>query len=103
LLVLGDMRELGGEADRLHACLADAVAGSGAAQIFLCGPHMEALGRALPRSAAAVHRADSTALSGVVADALQPGDVIAVKGSLGSRMKVVVDAIVAASAGEAEA
>ena len=43
LLAMGDMRELGEGADAYHAGLADAVAASGAAQVFLCGPHMEAL------------------------------------------------------------
>ena len=32
--------------------------------------------------------------------ALKAGDVVAVKGSLGSKMKIVVDAVVAASGGE---
>ena len=45
LLAMGDMRELGEGADAYHAGLADAVAASGAAQVFLCGPHMQALWR----------------------------------------------------------
>jgi UDP-N-acetylmuramoyl-tripeptide--D-alanyl-D-alanine ligase len=102
VLVMGDMRELGDDADRYHAGLADAVAGSGASKIFLCGPHMQALLRILPSSPSTLHRPDSAALSGDVAAALRPGDVVAVKGSLASKMKVVVDAIVAASDGEAE-
>jgi UDP-N-acetylmuramoyl-tripeptide--D-alanyl-D-alanine ligase len=63
---------------------------------------MRALLRALPSSSPTLHRPDSAALSGDVAGALRPGDVVAIKGSLGSKMKVVVDAIVAASGGEAE-
>jgi UDP-N-acetylmuramoyl-tripeptide--D-alanyl-D-alanine ligase len=35
-----------------------------------------------------------------VASALRAGDVIAIKGSLGSKMKNVVDAVLAASGGE---
>ena len=100
LLVLGDMRELGEGADAYHAGLADAVSESGAAQVFLCGPHMRARWEKLAPSQRGVHRPDSAALAGEVAAALRAGDVIAVKGSLGSKMKVVVDAIVAAS-GEA--
>jgi len=100
LLVLGDMRELGEGADAYHAGLADAVASSGAAQVFLCGPHMQALWRKLAPAQRAAHRPDSAALAGEVAAALRAGDVIAVKGSLGSKMKAVVDAIVAASDGE---
>ena len=38
LLAMGDMRELGEEADAYHAGLADAVAASGAAQVFLVRP-----------------------------------------------------------------
>jgi UDP-N-acetylmuramoyl-tripeptide--D-alanyl-D-alanine ligase len=100
VLALGDMRELGEGADAYHAGLAKAVAASGAAQVFLCGPHMEALWQQLAPAQRGVHRPDSAALAGDVAAALRAGDVVAVKGSLGSKMKIVVDAIMAASGGE---
>ena len=93
--------ELGEGADAYHAGLADAVAASGAAQVFLCGPHMQALWQRLAPAQRGVHRPDSTALAGDVAAALKAGDVVAVKGSLGSKMKIVVDAILAASGGGA--
>ncbi len=101
LLALGEMRELGEGADAYHAGLADAVSASGAAQVFLCGPHMRALWDRLAPAQRGVHRPDSASLAGEVAAALKAGDVIAVKGSLGSKMKIVVDAIQAASGGEA--
>jgi UDP-N-acetylmuramoyl-tripeptide--D-alanyl-D-alanine ligase len=100
LLALGDMRELGEYADSLHAGLADAVAASGAAQVFLCGPHMQALWQRLTAAQKGAYRPDSAALAGEVAAALRAGDVIAIKGSLGSKMKNVVDAVLAASGGE---
>jgi UDP-N-acetylmuramoyl-tripeptide--D-alanyl-D-alanine ligase len=100
VLALGDMRELGEGADAYHAGLADAVAASGAAQVFLCGPHMQALWRELAAGQKGVHKPDSAALADDVAAALRAGDVVAVKGSLGSKMKRVVDAILAASGGE---
>jgi len=100
LLAMGDMRELGDQADDLHAGLADAVAASGATQVFLCGPHMKALWQRLAAAQKGVHRPDSAALAGEVASALRAGDVIAIKGSLGSKMKNVVDAVLAASGGE---
>jgi UDP-N-acetylmuramoyl-tripeptide--D-alanyl-D-alanine ligase len=100
LLALGDMRELGEYADGLHAGLADAVAASGAAQVFLCGPHMQALWQRLAAAQKGAYRPDSAALAGEVAAALHAGDVIAIKGSLGSKMKNVVDAVLAASGGE---
>src|SRR5258708_7171826 len=99
LLAMGDMRELGEGADAYHAGLADAVAASGAAQVFLCGPHMQALWRLLAPARPGAHRPDSASLAGDVAAALRAGDVVAVKGALGSKMKNVVDAIVAASDG----
>ena len=102
LLAIGDMRELGEGADAFHAGLADAVAASGAAQVFLCGPHMQALWQRLAAAQKGAHRPDSASLAGEVAATLKAGDVIAVKGSLGSKMKNVVDAILAASGGEAE-
>jgi UDP-N-acetylmuramoyl-tripeptide--D-alanyl-D-alanine ligase len=101
LLALGDMRELGDGADAYHQGLADAVAASGASQVYLCGPHMKALWQALSPVQRGVHRPDSAALAPDIAGALRAGDVIAVKGSLGSKMKLVVDAVVAASDGEA--
>ena len=101
LLAMGDMRELGDGADAYHAGLADAVAASGAAQVFLCGPHMAAMWQRLSAGQRGVHRPDSAALAPDVATALRAGDVIAIKGSLGSRMKHVVDAVLAASGGEA--
>ncbi len=100
LLAMGDMRELGGHADAYHAGLADAVAASGATQVFLCGPHMQVLWQRLAAAQKGVHRPDSAALAGEVAAALRAGDVIAIKGSLGSKMKNVVDAVLAASSGE---
>jgi UDP-N-acetylmuramoyl-tripeptide--D-alanyl-D-alanine ligase len=101
LLAMGDMRELGDAADGYHAELAAAVVASGAERVFLCGPHMHALWQRLAAAQKGVHRPDSAALAGEVAAALREGDVIAVKGSLGSKMKNVVDAILAASGGEA--
>jgi UDP-N-acetylmuramoyl-tripeptide--D-alanyl-D-alanine ligase len=100
MLALGDMRELGEAADALHAGLADAVAASGATQVFLCGPHMQALWQRLAPVQRGVHRPDSAALAGEFAAALRAGDVVAIKGSLGSKMKIIVDAVVAASGGE---
>jgi len=63
---------------------------------------MQALWRLLAPAQRGVHRTDSASLAGEVAGALRAGDVIAVKGSLGSKMKTVVDAIVKASGGDVE-
>jgi UDP-N-acetylmuramoyl-tripeptide--D-alanyl-D-alanine ligase len=90
--VLGDMLELGDHAAAEHVSLAPAVAAS-ADILFTCGPHMRGLHEAVPAALRGAHAADSAALAPIVAEALRPDDAILVKGSLGSRMKLVVNAI----------
>jgi len=92
IAVLGDMLELGDEGPPEHLALADAVS-EAADLLFTCGPLMCLLCDAVPQRLHAVHAADSTALAPLVADAVRPGDTILVKGSLGSRMKRVVEAL----------
>ncbi|MCR0984431.1 UDP-N-acetylmuramoyl-tripeptide--D-alanyl-D-alanine ligase [Roseomonas populi] len=90
--VMGDMLELGNEGAAMHAALA-ADAAASADVVFTCGPQMAALHEALPAGKRGVHAADSAALAPIVADALRARDAVLVKGSLGSRMAVVVRAI----------
>ncbi len=93
--VLGDMLELGDEGPAEHAGLAEAVIGS-VDRLFTCGPLMRRLFDAVPETLRGAHAADSDALAPVVAAAVERGDAILVKGSLGSGMKRVVEAIEAA-------
>ena len=39
------------------------------------------------------HAADSSALCPLLTEAVRPGDLLLVKGSLGSRMRVIIDAL----------
>ncbi len=89
IAVLGDMRELGEFGPSLHAELA-ADAARAADLVFCCGPLMQHLFDALPEARRAVHMPDSAALAPAVKAALRPGDAVFVKGSLGSRMAVIV-------------
>jgi UDP-N-acetylmuramoyl-tripeptide--D-alanyl-D-alanine ligase len=95
IAVLGDMLELGTHSEAEHAGLAKDV-GECADLLYTCGDWMAYLHRAVPEGKRGAHRADSAALAPVVAAALRPGDAVLVKGSLGSRMRVVVDALEAA-------
>jgi UDP-N-acetylmuramoyl-tripeptide--D-alanyl-D-alanine ligase len=97
IAVLGDMLELGDEGPAEHAALAQAVIES-VDCLFTCGPLMRGLFEAVPDSVRGFHAADSAALAPVVADALRRGDVVLVKGSLGSAMRRVVEAIEPAAA-----
>jgi UDP-N-acetylmuramoyl-tripeptide--D-alanyl-D-alanine ligase len=92
IAAFGDMRELGDEAPAIHAALApDAAAVCDL--VFCCGDLMGHLYRALPDAKRGAHVGDSTALAPVLKAALRPGDAVLVKGSLGSRMAVVVAAL----------
>jgi UDP-N-acetylmuramoyl-tripeptide--D-alanyl-D-alanine ligase len=94
--VLGDMLELGDHSAREHADLADAVSDS-ADLLYACGPWMKYLFNAVAAEKIGLHAPDSTALAPAVCAAVRAGDAVLVKGSLGSRMRVVVDALEKAS------
>ncbi|MBX6320546.1 MAG: UDP-N-acetylmuramoylalanyl-D-glutamyl-2, 6-diaminopimelate--D-alanyl-D-alanine ligase, partial [Rhodospirillaceae bacterium] len=93
IAVLGDMLELGREGPRLHAELAEAVVGAGVDLVLTAGALMRHLSEALPPERRGPHAADSAALLPAVIDTVRPGDVVLVKGSLGSRMKPIVEAL----------
>ena len=92
LAVLGDMRELGDHGPAEHAGLAPDVAAH-ADMLFACGPLMRHLFEAVPTGMRGSYAPDSAALAGIVAGAVRPGDAVLVKGSLGSRMRAVVQAL----------
>jgi UDP-N-acetylmuramoyl-tripeptide--D-alanyl-D-alanine ligase len=91
--VLGDMLELGQEGGRLHRELAEAVDGAGVDVVFACGELMGSLYEALPASRRGAYARTAEALQPVLIDAVAPGDVVMIKGSLGSRMGPLVEAL----------
>lgn len=93
LAFLGDMLELGPTELDLHADLAREDAIAGIDQIHCCGPRMKALHQALHPQKRGLWRADSVQLAEALPDRIDGGDVCMVKGSLGARMAVVVEAI----------
>jgi UDP-N-acetylmuramoyl-tripeptide--D-alanyl-D-alanine ligase len=92
IAVLGDMLELGAAGPSEHAALAPDVVRS-ADLLFVCGPLMRHLFDAMPAARRAAQAADAVALAPIVAAAVTEGDAILVKGSLGSRMKTIVQAL----------
>jgi UDP-N-acetylmuramoyl-tripeptide--D-alanyl-D-alanine ligase len=93
LAVLGDMLEMGEGGPALHAALAEPIAAANTDLVFASGPQMKELWDALPKARRGAYAADSTALAPQLTAALQPGDTILVKGSLGSRMSVIIEAL----------
>ena len=95
IAVLGDMLELGDASTQLHTALAGDLEANGVDQVFCAGPDMAALDNILPAAMRAGAAEDSRALAPKVCRAVNAGDVVLVKGSLGSRMTLIVDALCA--------
>jgi UDP-N-acetylmuramoyl-tripeptide--D-alanyl-D-alanine ligase len=93
IAVLGDMLELGPKGPALHRSLAAAVAANAVDLVFCCGPLMHSLWQALSASRRGGYAEDSAALEAQVLPAIRAGDVVMVKGSLGSRMAPIVKAL----------
>ncbi len=93
IAVLGDMLELGDDAPRYHLDLAEPVSASGADMVFLSGPHMSGLADAL-RGHIEVRCGQSAAenQAGLLAE-IRAGDVIMIKGSLGSKLGPLVTSL----------
>jgi len=98
IAILGDMRELGAESLALHRSLAKPILAGGVDLVFCCGPQMRALYDCLPADRQGLWAPDSQSLAPLVAEALRPGDVVLVKGSLGSRMARVLERLSAGAA-----
>jgi UDP-N-acetylmuramoyl-tripeptide--D-alanyl-D-alanine ligase len=98
IAVLGDMRELGEQGPALHRELAPDLAAAGVELAFLIGPLMRGLHDLLPANMRGGHLGDSQSAVEPVCAALRGGDVVLVKGSLGTRMAPIVEALRAADA-----
>jgi UDP-N-acetylmuramoyl-tripeptide--D-alanyl-D-alanine ligase len=93
IAVLGDMLEMGPDGPAHHVGLAKEIEAARVDSVYLNGPQMKSLWEKLPASRRGAY-ADSSAENAVaVANAIQDGDVVLVKGSLGSRMAAIVDAL----------
>lgn len=97
IAILGDMRELGDAGPALHAGLAPSVTLNHLDQVFLVGPLMKNLAEALPTGMVAAHTQASAEMAPIAAGAVRAGDVVTVKGSLGTNMAPIVAALSARS------
>jgi UDP-N-acetylmuramoyl-tripeptide--D-alanyl-D-alanine ligase len=93
IAILGDMLELGPAGPELHRGLLEAVRANHVDAVFCCGPLMRNLWDALSSGRRGGYAESSAALESQVIAAIGAGDVMMVKGSLGSRMKTIVNAI----------
>jgi UDP-N-acetylmuramoyl-tripeptide--D-alanyl-D-alanine ligase len=93
IAVLGDMLELGPHEKALHLALKEAVDGSGADLVFACGPNMAHLVEALAPERRGAWEPRAEDLAERLFARIAPGDVIMVKGSNGSRMGPLAEAL----------
>ncbi len=93
IAILGDMLELGAHAAALHAGLAAPMDEQGVDVLYAAGPDMAHLFQAIPAAKRGVHAARAADLEAVVLAGLKAGDVVMIKGSNGSRMGPLADAI----------
>ena len=93
IAVLGDMLEMGVHSDSVHADLAGPVLAAGITHVWLSGPAMVNLRDALPETVEVVYREKTEELAAYAVEAVQPGDVVMVKSSLGIGFGKIVAAL----------
>eukprot|EP00998_Keelungia_sp_KM082_P010420 NODE_661_length_1722_cov_1.393730_g651_i0.p1 GENE.NODE_661_length_1722_cov_1.393730_g651_i0~~NODE_661_length_1722_cov_1.393730_g651_i0.p1 ORF type:complete len:477 (-),score=77.52 NODE_661_length_1722_cov_1.393730_g651_i0:101-1531(-) len=93
IAILGDMRELGDDAVRLHADLHQPLTALEIDRVYCVGPLMAELDKTLPEDKNAGHfDTAEDAIEPIKAD-LRSGDVVLVKGSLGIYVSKIVSAL----------
>jgi UDP-N-acetylmuramoyl-tripeptide--D-alanyl-D-alanine ligase len=97
IAVLGDMLELGENGPALHAGLNEPVDAAEVDLVFACGPNMQRLFEALPQARRGGWAPTSDGIAAAVTGTVRGGDVVMIKGSLGSRMAPIVEALIAQS------
>jgi UDP-N-acetylmuramoyl-tripeptide--D-alanyl-D-alanine ligase len=97
------MLELGPESRAYHAALAAEIEAANVDLVFAAGPMMKSLFAALPPTRQGAYAETAAQLAPVVTRAVEPGDVVMVKGSRDSHAKALFDALkaLASRAGEA--
>jgi UDP-N-acetylmuramoyl-tripeptide--D-alanyl-D-alanine ligase len=93
IAVLGDMLELGPTSAALHRGLIEAIKANHIDLVYCCGPLMRNLWDALSTGKRGGYAESAAGLEPQAVAAIRAGDAIMVKGSLGSKMKTIVNAL----------
>ena len=96
ILVLGDMLELGNDADRLHGDIGALAGRTGITRLYATGPHAEWVAqgaRSEGMAAEDVMTGAKDAIIEALKKELKAGDRLLVKGSRGSAMEAVLEPI----------
>jgi UDP-N-acetylmuramoyl-tripeptide--D-alanyl-D-alanine ligase len=100
IVALTDMLELGPDAPRFHAGLAEPIEAAKVDLVFCAGPLMRSLYDALPSTRRGAYAETAADLAPQVARAAEPGDLVMVKGSNGSKAGLIAQALAALGSGE---
>ncbi|HMO42226.1 MAG TPA: UDP-N-acetylmuramoyl-tripeptide--D-alanyl-D-alanine ligase [Phenylobacterium sp.] len=95
VVVLTDMLELGPAGPDFHRALAEPLARAQVDLVFCAGPLMKSLFDALPSTRRGGYAESAAQIGAQVVQAVEPGDVVMVKGSNGSKAGAVADALAA--------
>lgn len=93
VVVLGDMLELGEHSQEMHVGLVPCLINNQIDLVFAAGGFMRHLYEALPEAMRGAYKPTSRELAPEVVAALRPRDLVLVKGSHGSHMEQVVEAV----------
>jgi len=95
IAVLGDMREIGDLSRVRHEELLESLLEYKIDLVFCCGPYMAYLYELLPNTMKGGYASTALELIPLVLEAVETGDIISVKASLGTRIKPIVEALLA--------
>ena len=95
IAVLSDMCELGERSRDYHVELAKTLSTHGIDKVYASGKYMAAMFDALPADLKGGFSNSTLELGQTISKKIRAGDVVTVKGSLASRMKTVVDQLIA--------
>jgi UDP-N-acetylmuramoyl-tripeptide--D-alanyl-D-alanine ligase len=93
IVALTDMLELGPEAPAYHATAAADIEAAGVDLVFCAGPLMKSLWQALPPTRQGAYAETAAKLAPQLTLAVEPGDVVMVKGSKDSNASLLVGAL----------
>ena len=93
LVALTDMLELGPQSPSYHAGLAAEIEAARVDRVFCAGPMMESLWAALPPTRQGAYAQTAAELIPSLIRAVEPGDVVMVKGSRDSKAKALAEAL----------
>ena len=91
--VLGDMLEMGEGGIDLHKALVDPILANHVDLVFCCGDNMQRMYWDLPAPQHGAWTETSDGLVDSLMRMIKPGDTVLVKGSNGSKMSVIIEAL----------